>query len=182
MPALGGMVDGKLDAARSNVHPSIHQESPRGSALSGRCRAADPARLLLGLPILRPTPTLVGGGWQFKATGSLNAARYGHTATLLATGQVLVVGGTDDNGYLATAEVFDPSTGKWSPTGDLHDGRGFHTAALLGDGTVVVVGGMGAGGALASAELYEPVVGPLDRRGTPNVGARVHGLDRPQRW
>jgi hypothetical protein len=41
----------------------------------------------------------------------MTTARSGHTATLLQSGQVLVVGG--DNFDRATAEVYDPATNPW---------------------------------------------------------------------
>jgi hypothetical protein len=49
----------------------------------------------------------------FALTGSLNTARYDHTATLLQNGQVLVTGGVDINGNsLSSAELYNPATGK----------------------------------------------------------------------
>src|SRR5262249_25207226 len=48
----------------------------------------------------------VTGTWS--TTGSLNTPRYLHTATLLANGKVLVVGGDIDGG---SAELYDPTTG-----------------------------------------------------------------------
>ncbi len=45
---------------------------------------------------------------------SLNIARYHHTATLLPSGKVLVVGGYG-YGYLTSAEVYDPAQGPWAP-------------------------------------------------------------------
>jgi hypothetical protein len=42
----------------------------------------------------------------WTTTGSMNAARAGHTATLLQNGQVLVVGG--NTGTVTTAELYTP--------------------------------------------------------------------------
>ena len=55
------------------------------------------------------------GGWT--PTGLLNTARSAHSATLLADGKVLVVGGRADSpfgGSLRSAELYDPATGLWS--------------------------------------------------------------------
>src|SRR5262245_17833967 len=68
------------------------------------------------------TATLPPSGSQpidtsWRATGDLNMARIFHTATLLQNGKVLVVGGKDGNDKpLNTAELYDPTTGTWSPT------------------------------------------------------------------
>ena len=61
------------------------------------------------------------GTWT--ATGSLNTARYYHTATLLPNGKVLVAGGSDGSGPLSSAELYDPASGTWSATGSLNTAR-----------------------------------------------------------
>ncbi|MGH8094881.1 MAG: kelch repeat-containing protein [Chthoniobacterales bacterium] len=89
--------------------------------------------------------------------GSLNIAREGHTATLLPNGQMLVAGGLGaNNSVLASAELYDPTSGAWSATGNLATARVGHTATLLSSGQVLVAGGSDSGDvAMASAELYD---------------------------
>ena len=73
------------------------------------------------------------GTWT--ATGSLNTARYLHTATLLQNGMVLVAGGQDSNFIVsASAELYDPASGTWTATGSLNAAREFHTETLLQNG------------------------------------------------
>jgi len=91
-------------------------------------------------------------GWS--STGSLGA-RYNHTATLLPSGQVLAVGGTD-GGILASAERYDPAASAWGAAGALVTARAYHTATLLPSGKVLVAGGRSGGSIVASAELYDP--------------------------
>ncbi len=92
--------------------------------------------------------------WQ--AAGQLAEGRCWPTATLLADGRVLVVGGSDRTGRpVAGAELYDPLRGSWSSAGRLHVAREGHTATLLPDGQVLVAGGYN-GEALASTELYNP--------------------------
>jgi hypothetical protein len=84
------------------------------------------------------------------------AARYGHTATLLPNGTVLIAGGEGNNvGYLASAETYDPMAGTFAATGSMAAARCCHAATLLPNGMVLITGGGGGGNALASAELYE---------------------------
>lgn len=99
-------------------------------------------------------------------TGSLTSARTEHTATLLPDGRVLVVGGTSvansgDEYTLASAELYDPRTGTWTPTGSLATPRFEHTTTLLADGTVLVAGGCCDASqlALSDAEVYHPRTG-----------------------
>src|SRR4029077_3614336 len=92
--------------------------------------------------------------------GSLNIARYAHTATLLPNGKVLVAGGYGNTGYLSSTELYDPARGTWTATGSLNNARSYHTATLLPNGKVLVAGGFGIGGVFfRSAELYDPVSG-----------------------
>jgi uncharacterized delta-60 repeat protein len=97
------------------------------------------------------------GTWS--TTGSLIFVRANATATLLPSGKVLVAGGEDaynSGTFVASAELYDPGSGKWSQTGSLSAARYEHTATLLPDGKVLVAGGYGASGTPSSAELYDP--------------------------
>ena len=97
----------------------------------------------------------------FRATGSMASARGSHTATLLNNGKVLVAGGADANGNpIATAELFDPSTGTFSTTGSMVAARAHFAATLLSSGNVLLTGGLDvSGNPLATAEIYDPNAG-----------------------
>jgi Galactose oxidase, central domain len=107
--------------------------------------------------------------------GNLGTARRWHTATLLNDGKVLVTGG-QGAAALATAELFDPTTGRFSPTGSMETARLKHTATLLSDGTVLVTGGQdSSANPVATAELYEPMSGKfLPATGTMESPRRSH--------
>ena len=95
-------------------------------------------------------------GPQLVVTGSMAEARELHTATLLDDGRVLVAGGRDASlRSLASAELYDPALGSWTPTESMTLPRSMHTATLLLDGRVLVAGGSGT----AVAEIYDPVTG-----------------------
>jgi sugar lactone lactonase YvrE len=109
----------------------------------------------------------------FSATGSMTTARYNSpTITLLQNGQVLVTGGTNSIGVtLASAELYNPATGKWVATGSMSAARSVHTATLLPNGLVLVAGGFN-GSYQSSAELYNPVTWTFTATGsmtTPRV-------------
>ena len=81
----------------------------------------------------------------FSATGSMTTARESHTATLLKNGTVLITGGhkgrrADIKIYLS-AEIYNPSSGKFIPTGSMTKIRHKHDAVILGDGRVIITGG-----------------------------------------
>jgi hypothetical protein len=92
----------------------------------------------------------------FTVTGSATGMLAGHTATLLASGKVLLVAGQGT----VSAELYDPATGTFAATGDLNVVRIGHTATLLLDGRVLI-----AGGATNSAELYDPASGTFTETG-----------------
>ena len=84
-----------------------------------------------------------------RAEGDMaQAVLYNHTATLLEDGRVLVTGGQTvatsllPPAGLVSAEIYDPSTGRWSPTRPMFEPRRHHGAVLLEDGRVLVSGGL----------------------------------------
>jgi len=97
----------------------------------------------------------------FAPGNRMTIGRAGHTATLLADGRVLIVGGNRD--HPASAEIYDPSAGTFSPTepmtapipvgtwtgigNQIAPGSG---AVLLQDGTVLVLGDR-------RAQIYDPL-------------------------
>ena len=107
----------------------------------------------------------VGAAGLFTpTTGNMTEPRYGHTATALANGKVLLVGGYDGGGafYLPTADLYDPATGLFSSTGVMSTtpvGRISHRAIKLNNGKVLVLGGNDGVTYLATAELYDPTSG-----------------------
>jgi large repetitive protein len=125
-------------------------------------------------------PHVITGSSAWTLTGSMNAARSGHTATLLPNGKVLVVGGSGTNGPLVSAEIYDPATGTWTTTGSLQAARSGHTATLLLSGRVLVIGGIGANFlygnplTLSSAELYDPATGKWTSTGSLNTDRTDH--------
>ena len=121
-------------------------------------RTAFPLLLLTaGLLLVQPC---AGQSGTWSATGSLGTARQFHPATLLPDGKVLVAGGYNfTDGWLASAELYDPATGTWTATGSLANARSYHTATLLPNGKVLAAAGGNNSGYLASAELYDPASG-----------------------
>jgi RHS repeat-associated protein len=92
--------------------------------------------------------------------GDLNQPRSGHTAALLPDGAVLIAGGRNSSGDLASAERFDPLTLTFNPlTGNLGTARSEQTASTLADQNHLLVAGQNQGGILASVELFDPATG-----------------------
>ncbi len=93
------------------------------------------------------------GTWQ--PLGSLVDSRQGASATMLDDGRVLVAGGSNASGLLASAEVV--SADGSMAVAAMNMARSGHTATKLRDGRVLITGGTGAGGAAtASAEIFTP--------------------------
>lgn len=94
------------------------------------------------------------------ATGTPSVGRVMSAATLLLDGRVLVTGGFGGpyayaSSAVASAEIWDPSSGTFSTTGSMANERVGHAATLLPDGRVLVIGGVGPQGWLTSAEIWD---------------------------
>jgi hypothetical protein len=88
----------------------------------------------------------------------MSVGRGAHTATRVRDGRVLVVGGVDGSANLATAEIYDPATGRFTSVVPMPGARSTHAAALLGDGRVLVAGGQSDRTTLlATALTFDPV-------------------------
>ena len=99
---------------------------------------------------------------QFAVTGPLTTDRFGQDAVRLADGRVLIVGGTHwfvrrPAVKLASAEIYDPATGRFHETpSPMHFPRDRPTATLLPDGTALIAGGQNDSGEPDQAERFDP--------------------------
>ncbi|WP_156420386.1 MULTISPECIES: Kelch repeat-containing protein [unclassified Sphingopyxis] len=172
---LGGWVNGRVSAATEIFDPATGR-SVAGPALAAPRNAPTVAALADGR-------ILIAGGYdgsdvrtdaeifdpatgKLTRTGSLAAARSGATGTLLTDGRILIVGGgrpdREPRRALASAEIFDPATGRFAAAGNLAEGRYKHGAVRLANGDVLVVGGSDIrdyGGKLRSVERYDVAAG-----------------------
>ena len=81
---------------------------------------------------------------------------------MLLDGRVLITGGNDATGALATSEIFDPGSMSFSAGPTMAHARTQHTATLLVGGQVLVAGGKDAlpgvpfVGFVGDTEIYDP--------------------------
>ena len=193
--AAGGGV-GNIPVATSELYtPATRSWQPSGSMIQAR-RGANAV-------VLNNGKVLVSGGiaggtllssaelynpatGTWSATGSMSVPRLDPTMTLLPSGEVLVAGGTSSGGQqgfgggqeispTASAEVYNPATGMWTPTQSMTQARFEATAVALTDGRVLIVGGLGGApvttstgleyNPLTSAEIFDPAVGAFTGAG-----------------
>jgi N-acetylneuraminic acid mutarotase len=88
--------------------------------------------------------------------------RVNPSATLLADGRVLVAGGTTtidgQQRWLTSAEIYDPTSNRWSAAGCMAQARWAQIATLLPTKKVLIAGGSAPSVSFASAELFDSTV------------------------
>lgn len=106
------------------------------------------------------------------STGSMTAPRMLHKANALLDGRILLTGGTSRPGspIYASTEIYDPTTGQFTPAAPMLTARRHHAAVTLLDGRVLVAGGMTPTSTYSnSAEIYDPATGQWTAIGNMNI-------------
>ena len=110
--------------------------------------------LTIGL-LVAPASFDIGAADSLTVAGTLRTARSAHTASMLGSGKVLVVGGmSTGGGSLAAVELFDPANNQTRELVRLAEARAGHTATVLSNGQVIVAGGYN-GEYLGSIEVFD---------------------------
>ena len=113
-------------------------------------------------------------------TGSMSTGRNDAAVVVLKDGRVLAAGGgmgAETNPRWASAEIFDPRTGQWTPTGPMTAPRSEaeYASVLLPDGRVLVPGGYTAPHTpVSSSDLYDPRTGTWTASGSMSVVRAGH--------
>ncbi len=105
-----------------------------------------------------------GGEGDFSPAGSMGTPRHGHTATRLASGEILLIAGLTKTSPLASLETYHPLQGVFrSRQAAGLRARGWHKATLLKGGVLISGGWTQGGEALRDSLLIQPGGGPVSR-------------------
>jgi serine/threonine protein kinase len=175
-PTAGRPPIAKADLPAASVQPGLTPTQVPGPR---RHRSAGLALVLsaigLCVAIALAAVWISRPGSSFSSIGSMSSGRVGHTATLLASGKVLITGGYDSSSTFASAEMYDPGTGSFSSTESMSSAREYHTATLLANGKVLITGGVDSSDVpMASAELYDPGTGSFSSAGSMSSARKGH--------
>src|ERR1017187_604556 len=127
------------------------------------------AGLVLNSSVLPPAQAQT-----FTLDNPLLTARWGHAATLLPNGLVLIAGGRIANDYATSqwantnnCELYNPATGSSTLTGPMSDSHFAGKAVVLTNGLVLIAGGENNGQyPIVGAELYDSSSGTWRNTGS----------------
>ncbi len=158
-PATGRFsATGSMQVAR-NTHSAVLLQDGRVLVVGGSSAGRYPnARIEGSVEIYDPATG------RFSMTGSLNTARHKMATVLLSDGRVLVVGGSNNQdwrGTYASAEIYNPATGHFSPAGNMAAARFklTHAVVRLPNGRILIAGGA------ERPEIYDPATNTFQPAG-----------------
>ncbi len=179
---VSGAAPGRAAVSLGRVIAGATMEAPRSSHIAvllqdGRVLMAGGmvanGNLLDSAEIYDPT------SGRFSSAGRMLSRRTSASAVRLRDGKVLIAGGwaaQSTHGVQASAELFDPRTGKFTSAGEMTSPRAEAASVLLPDGRVLIVGGcVGDYEILASAEIYDPQKGTFTPTGSMSTARIPYG-------
>lgn len=130
----------------------------------------------------------------FVPTNPMSRPRALHEATTLADGRVLVVGGTTStadpvqaaSGAQATAEIWDPATGRWTTAAGMSDRLLGPDLTTMLDGRVLLSGGYDVDsvfgiplpvGSIPRCRIYNPTSNTWSSAAAMNDARMAHGIN-----
>jgi len=152
-----------------------HLDTDSVDSVDGSGNGTDTDVTYLGSPVLATCEVYDPALATWTDTGPMAQGRYSHTAELLSSGKVLVIGGSEGTTYLATCELYDPTAGTWASTGSLATARITATTALT-SGSILAAGGQGLVGGLATCEIYDPTAATWSSTGSMGTARYYHTL------
>ena len=121
---------------------------------------------------------------KFAVGPTLKAARRFHTATVISSGpnadKILLAGGLNNNGPLASTEIYDPTANKFEVGPNMNVARDHHSATPIvsgpNAGKILLAGGddIVNDTKLDSTELYDPAVNKFAAGHPMNVARAFH--------
>lgn len=146
-----------------------------GQVLAAGGTAGDDAVISPSAEVFDPR----AGAWKFVTP--MSTCRVSASASVLASGDVLLAGGTGcDGNAQASAEIYRPASGDWAPAASMAQPRWGQSATTLADGRILVAGGRSSPigfepeRVLASAEIYDPVRNTWAPAAPMHVGRVLH--------
>jgi hypothetical protein len=166
------LVVGGLDADSGRQLDSAELYDPATGTFT-KTGSLNVARQFHTATLLNDGRVLIVGGWNTNTTAVTNLVQAMAYRPLSGGRGTQPEAMTLSQGLVASAELYDPKTGKFTMTGSLHRARDYQTATLLHDGRVLIAGG-DIDAPVTSAELYDPSTGKFALSGSTPTSIWLH--------